>query len=229
MNFALKGDINNGTVIVAEDQTAGRGQRGNHWESEPGKNLTFSAAVQLPFVHLSEQFYISMVVALSIYEVLEQYIPSDLLKLKWPNDILVGEQKICGILIENVIRAGKIDWCVIGVGLNVNQMSFQLDRAISLGMCCGQLFDKREILQLIVQSMSERFHNLAEGHQEKIKEAYLNALYGYQQVHDFEEADGTRIKGRIIGVEDQGPLLVESALGQKSYQFKEIKFVALDY
>ncbi|WP_338235732.1 biotin--[acetyl-CoA-carboxylase] ligase [Persicobacter diffluens] len=228
MQMTLQDGTQNGSVIVTEDQTAGRGQRGNGWESEPGANLTFSIALKPEIIHLSEQFYLSMVIALGIYKVLKQYIPQDELQLKWPNDILVGKKKICGILIENVIKQGRMEWSVIGIGLNVNQIEFELGRAISLAMICGQPFDKQEILRLILQSIEQEYTNLAMGRQQALKTDYLNALYGYEQVCSYKDLNGKVIEGEIVDVEDQGPLVLKVNGKLQRYQFKEIKFLSLE-
>ena len=114
-----------GTVIYTNSQTSGRGQRGNSWEAEPGKNLTFSMLVKQPAVVPSKQFRISEAVSLAVVEWLSQY--SDGFSVKWPNDIYYNDKKICGILIEHVLCGNAIVHTIVGVGINVNQQHFLSD------------------------------------------------------------------------------------------------------
>src|ERR1700741_5411456 len=136
-----------GTVITAENQTEGKGQRGNTWKAEPSMNLTFSVVLFPDFLSSSDHFYLSKITALALYDSLsELFDPSQHdIKIKWPNDILVNEEKIAGILIENVFRLGKLQQSVVGVGLNVNQEDFSAlkNRATSVKNCVKQDQDKK--------------------------------------------------------------------------------------
>ena len=128
-NTAIAGDattLPHGTVYVATAQTAGRGQRGNSWEAEPGHNLTFSILLRPTIIPPAEAFAVSMLTSLSIASVLSDWLQMDV-RIKWPNDVYVGDQKICGILIENTFSSSGIEHAIIGVGINVNQKQFISD------------------------------------------------------------------------------------------------------
>ena len=130
-NTYLSGIASNsphGTCVLADRQSAGRGQRGNTWESEPGKNLTFSVLLRPDGLHASQQFRISQAVSLAITDTLDGFLPEGIeAKVKWPNDIYVGNRKICGILIENTLCGAAIQHSIIGIGLNINQRDFLSD------------------------------------------------------------------------------------------------------
>ena len=111
------------TVVIAENQFAGRGQRGNSWVSEPGKNLTFSFLKRNLTLNPQNHFILNMGVSLALHDALSAIgVPG--LTIKWPNDIMSGNSKICGILIENLISGAQIRHSIIGIGLNVNQTNF---------------------------------------------------------------------------------------------------------
>lgn len=140
-----------GDVVVARAQTAGRGQRGNSWESEPGKNLTFSLMIRPSAIRPAEAFVMSMAVSVGIVQALRRLSGLDVL-LKWPNDVYVGDFKLAGILIENSFGSGCISHSVVGIGLNVNQKCFLSDapNPVSLAMLCKHEFDLDEVLAAVV-------------------------------------------------------------------------------
>ena len=114
-------------AIRTDFQTAGRGQTGNGWESEKGKNLLVSVLLKYPEIAASEQWRLSMLVAVTLYEAIAQFVPEQMLTIKWPNDIYVGSRKICGILIENSLRGNRLSSSIIGIGLNINQRNFDIN------------------------------------------------------------------------------------------------------
>ena len=114
---------NEGLVVLTRNQTEGRGQRGSHWESEPGKNLTFSTILKPTFLPISRIFDLTIVASLAIVRSLADF-GLESCKIKWPNDIYCRDAKIAGILIENAVRANQIEWAIVGIGLNVNQTKF---------------------------------------------------------------------------------------------------------
>lgn len=153
-NTAIAGDattLPHGTVYVATAQTAGRGQRGNSWEAEPGHNLTFSILLQPTIIPPAEAFAVSMLTSLSIASVLSDWLQMDV-RIKWPNDIYVGDKKLCGILIENAFTSSGIEHAIIGVGINVNQKQFISDapNPVSMYQLTGRTFPLDELLNDIV-------------------------------------------------------------------------------
>ena len=137
-----KNDISD-TVVVAAHQTAGRGMDKNRWESEAGKNLLFSIALNVNFLEAENQFTISQAVSVAIVDVLSQFIDNQQLFIKWPNDIYFGDKKLAGMLIQNTVEGRMMGTSIIGIGLNVNQMEFSKDipNPISLKMILGKDFD----------------------------------------------------------------------------------------
>jgi BirA family biotin operon repressor/biotin-[acetyl-CoA-carboxylase] ligase len=142
-------EIDNLSVVSALEQTKGRGQRGNRWSSQPGENLTFSIVVKDFRIKANEQSAISQATALSLVDLLSRHEIKA--RIKWPNDIYAGDEKICGILIENSLKGSEIDWSIIGIGLNVNQTAFpeDLPNPTSMKLCTGNSnpYNTREILE----------------------------------------------------------------------------------
>lgn len=142
-------EIDNLSVVSALEQTKGRGQRGNRWSSQPGENLTFSLVVKDFRIKANEQSAISQTTALSLVDLLSRHEIKA--RIKWPNDIYAGDEKICGILIENSLKGSEIDWSIIGIGLNVNQTAFpeDLPNPTSMKLCTGNSnpYNTREILE----------------------------------------------------------------------------------
>ena len=141
--------LDNLSVVSALEQTKGRGQRGNRWSSQPGENLTFSLVVKDFRIKANEQSAISQATALSLVDLLSRHEIKA--RIKWPNDIYAGDEKICGILIENSLKGSEIDWSIIGIGLNVNQTAFpeDLPNPTSMKLCTGNSnpYNTREILE----------------------------------------------------------------------------------
>ncbi|MDO8928149.1 MAG: biotin--[acetyl-CoA-carboxylase] ligase, partial [Bacteroidota bacterium] len=163
-----------GTVFLAYEQTAGRGQLKNFWESEPGKNLTFSIVVFPDFLDIRRQFMLSKVVTLGIYTALGKYV--DKLRIKWPNDIYAGDQKLGGILIENSIMYSSIKSSVIGIGINVNQTDFKSNapNPVSLKNLTNQQFDGEVVLSEILSGIDRYYSLLRDGAEEQIDREFIS-------------------------------------------------------
>ena len=150
-----------GTVIVADHQTAGKGQDGNSWESEAGKNILMTLILYPSFVEISSQFRISMAVALGIIDFLKEILPDQRILIKWPNDIYVGKGKIGGILINNEIMGDHFEHVIAGIGLNVNQLRFPTelaDSATSLLLASGKEVDRACLLGALLGLLLIRGH-----------------------------------------------------------------------
>lgn len=212
-----------GTVIYADKQLAGKGQRGNRWESEEGKNLTFSVLLKVDFLDPSENFFLTLITSLAIHDLLTEYVREGL-KIKWPNDIVCFKQKIAGILIENYIKQNVLEWSVLGIGLNVNQKEFSFQTATSLSSICNQEFDLEELLELLLQYLEKRYFQLKRQKYDELKSNYLERLYWKDEIHVFRSNE-QYFNGRIVGVNESGRLKVETETGISLYNFKEIQFV----
>lgn len=218
-------DLCEGTIIRTGYQSAGRGQMGNKWESESGKNLIFSIILYPTMIIPSEQFLISMVISLGINDFLKRY--SGISAIKWPNDIYVGNDKIAGILIENSIIGNEIKSTIAGIGLNINQLVFLSDapNPVSLRMITGKEFDLELSFNQLLYDIDKRYKQLIAGDFSKIKKEYIMQLYRLNEWFNYRDSGGA-FKGRIISVNDEGRLKVEDCEGQiKMYSFKEVEFI----
>jgi len=218
-------DVPEGTVFLAYEQIAGRGQMKNLWESEPGQNLTFSLVLYPDFIEIRRQFMLSKVVTLGIYSALNKYV--DGLKIKWPNDIYVGNRKLGGILIENSIMYGLLKSSVIGVGLNVNQTEFRSNapNPVSLKMLTNQHFDSDSVLTEILSGVNYYYHLLSEGAYDEIDEQFTAVLFRLNERHMFRSEDNI-FEGEIIGVNEIGQLQIRETDGEvREFHFKEVEFL----
>ena len=214
---------NDYTVVVTELQTVGRGQMGTHWQAQRGKNLTVSVFKELSEFEVEKQFYISIVVSLAICKALKSFkIPQ--LSIKWPNDILSAKRKICGILIENIVKSSNLQGSVIGIGLNVNQKYFKdLPQASSMNLLTGVLFNKDEVLSEILKQLQIYFELLEAKRLSEIKSEYENLLFRKDKPSTFKYQNSETFSGIIQGVTKKGKLKVwtEDEI-IKTYNLKEV-------
>lgn len=198
-----------GAVILADEQTRGKGHGSNTWESEKGRNLTFSLILQPTFVEITGQFVISKAISLGIKDFLTLYTSN--VTVKWPNDIYVGDKKIAGILIENSIINNRIEYCIAGIGFNINQKEFLSDapNPVSLAQITGLEVNLDEALELLLGFIETRYEQLKKGEQQAIDREYLAHLYRINEPHEFI-TKGRKFKGMITGVDKIGRLLIET-------------------
>ena len=216
-----------GDAVVAVEQTAGRGQRGNTWSSRAGENLTFSLVWEADFLAAKEQFVLSEAVALAVVDTLAGYgIEAT---VKWPNDIYVGHKKICGILIEHDLGvAGRLARTIVGIGLNVNQTEFEewIPNPTSIALLTGERRGTNDVFGDLYEALEHRFEQLKEARQQ-VQADYLGHLYRLNKPSTYALPNGKRFRGTIRDVRPTGELLVEHEEGGfvKPYLFKEIEFV----
>jgi BirA family transcriptional regulator, biotin operon repressor / biotin---[acetyl-CoA-carboxylase] ligase len=212
-----------GTVVITNHQFAGRGQRGNTWEAEPGKNLTFSVILKPVFLNVKDQFSLNIISSLAIYDLLSNKTDGQV-SIKWPNDILIDGKKVCGILIENQILGQQVSQTIVGIGLNVNQSPFGVPTATSVSLVTGKMHELQDMLDLILSHLESRFLQLRSGKLAELKAEYLNRMFLIDQPWRFKSGD-TIFEGTIKGINDLGQLLIEDAESTKSYGLKEIVYV----
>ncbi len=212
-----------GTVIYTDKQLQGKGQRGNTWESEAGQNLSFSIIFEAGFIHPEDNFFLTQITSLALIDFLEDYISVGL-KIKWPNDIVYFEKKIAGILIENYIQRNRIEWSIVGIGLNINQVNFKAPNAVSLAGICNQTFNRNELLSLLLQKIEKRYFQLKRLQYEKLHQDYLRNLYWRDEIHVFHTEEGY-FNGKIAGVNKRGKLHVKVEDGDRYFDLKEVKFI----
>ncbi len=220
--------ITSATLITTREQTEGRGYATNLWESEPGKNLTFSYACFPHFIKPAGQFIITQIISLSLTEVVSEIIKSKKTTIKWPNDIYVNDKKIAGILIQNFVRGDSIDFSVIGTGLNVNQKKFTSDapNPTSLSLETGKTFINEIILNKIMKRFNFYLDNLTSHSMRKtLKDSYLKNLYRLNQPAKFRDKNGI-FTAVITGTDAYGQLILQNRKKEKLvYGFKEIEFL----
>ncbi len=213
-----------GTVVITSKQTSGRGQRGNSWESEPGKNLTFSLILKPTFLAIKNQFLLSIVTSLAIRDYLTQLLETAV-QIKWPNDILVNEFKICGILIENQLEGDRFSSVIVGIGLNINQTQFSSPSATSLAILSDSSFDLQDQLTAVLSAIESRYLQLRHNYVDQLRDEYLANLYRLHKHASFL-AGGQRFNGEISGVDEYGRLRVLVQGHEKTFDTKQIAFDA---
>lgn len=210
--------------VVADEQYSGKGQMGTSWQSNKGENLTCSVFVPIHNVELLDQFYISQIVSLAVYDTLKK-IELPRLSIKWPNDILSDKMKICGILIENISKGSHIEGSVIGVGININQVLFDnLPKATSIKQILGCNYNVQEVLNLLLEQIEKRFKELKASNFDKISEEYQQLLFRKDKPSTFLNQKGESFTGIIKSISRLGKLqvLLEDEV-MKEYGLKEIK------
>lgn len=215
-----------GTVILAERQFAGRGQASNSWLSDAGKNLTFSILLNPGFLPIGKQFDLNIVVSLALNDVLNNYTSGSAF-IKWPNDSYIGNKKIGGILIENIVHGNTIKHAIIGIGINVNQENFppDLKNVISLKQALHQDYNLMHLLGEICSAVEIRYLQLKAGNRDKLKDEYLSKLYLKENWALFK-FDGQIQNGKILGITTIGQLLLETVEGLRYFNNKEIEFIS---
>jgi len=218
-----KGVLKEGGIVITNHQQAGRGQRGNNWVSDENKNLTFSLLLKPHFVVPTDSFALNMMVSVAILNALKGLDRSKF-KIKWPNDIFYKGYKVGGILIENTIQGAKIENSIIGIGINVNQNSFDnLFKAVSLSKIFKRPFDLNNLLNEIIKHLEEQFLILKSGNYHVLRSNYLDNLFWMNEKHSFFSM--VEFTGMIIGIDPAGRLMVETENGLKKFNFKEIRYL----
>lgn len=211
------------TVVSAKLQTEGRGQMGTLWNSESSKNLTISVFKDVSALFIEHPFYISIAASLAIIRTLQSFsIPR--LSIKWPNDILSEDKKLCGILIENVIKQNSLIASIIGIGLNVNQTTFQnLPKASSLKLLSGNNFNLDEVMFTVIKFLKYYFMLLRNDEYDFVKNEYESYLFRKNKPSTFRNAEGFMFTGIIKNISDAGSLqvLLEDDI-LKEFELKEI-------
>ncbi len=223
---AVKPCYREGDIVVAARQTAGRGQRGHRWESAEQQNLTLTLVLEPTFLEPAKQFLLSEAVALGVRDMLSEY--GITARIKWTNDIYVGDRKIAGILIEHKLQGAVLARTIVGIGLNVNQMVFpsELPNPISMRQARHFEFDCEEVLTCLASHLMARYEQLRGGDVESLQADYHENLFRLGALNWFALPSGRRFRGTIRGVEPSGALRVEDEKRvERSYLFKEIEFL----
>jgi BirA family biotin operon repressor/biotin-[acetyl-CoA-carboxylase] ligase len=215
-----------GCVIITDSQTQGKGTDSNTWESEKGKNLTFSL-ILYPKLVADQQFLLNKAISLGIYDFLVKEIPGNKISIKWPNDLYVEDKKICGILIQNSVMGNNLQYMVAGIGLNVNQTLFisNAPNPVALRMITKQEYNLDEILQNLLDSISERYLAAKPETAGEIEKDYQKSLYRIMEWHDYL-IKGINMHLRITGTTVYGQLVLENEACETIVcDLKEVKFI----
>lgn len=216
------------TVIWANEQTEGKGHGSGSWESGAGLNLTFSLLLKPYFIPPSKQFVITQIVSIALFKVLKSYISDEPVKIKWPNDIYIGDKKVAGMLIQNVIRGSQLEYTIVGIGLNVNQKVFYSDapNPTSMALVKGVKYDLEKLLHELLHEIHVAYINSASSRSLKsLSTSYLENLYQVNEWHNYE-CKGEEFVGMIAGIGNFGKLQMKLKNGsKKEFEFKEVTFL----
>jgi BirA family biotin operon repressor/biotin-[acetyl-CoA-carboxylase] ligase len=213
----------NGTVVLAEYQSEGRGQFGRQWKSNPFENLMFSIILKHVTNAPSDPFIINKTITLSMYQCINELLPNSEIKIKWPNDIYADNRKISGILVENNFSGQQLNYSIVGVGLNVNQ-DFESEHSLhatSLKDKSGHTLDRPALLRIILEKIEENYLKLNTD-QEYIEDQFNRNLLGYHETCEFEVQDRIE-KAKIVECDRSGRLVLEINSQHKPYLHGEIK------
>lgn len=218
--------LEDGTVVITNSQTEGRGQMGSGWQSKTGLSLTFSVFKRFSELGISDQSSINFAASLGLKKALQKLqVPE--VDIKWPNDIMSYQKKLCGVLVENQLQGDKILTSVIGVGLNVNETEFQeLPLATSMKLVSGNTFILDEVLQIVSEAILNELSCIDNSEVSSVKERYESDLFRKDKVSTFQTPDGNCFNGIIRGVSNAGELLLEiEDESVKNYEVKQIKML----
>lgn len=211
--------------VQAHEQSEGRGLGSNEWLSEPGKNISGSLVIYPDFLKAGQQFEISITASLAVVDLLNMYF--DDVKVKWPNDVLVNNKKIAGILIEHALVGEDIKYSIVGIGLNVNQEVFPDDipNPVSIKQLLAYDVNLDELRELLLEFLANRFSQLENGHFDMMKRDYLKCLFRFKEFAPYKSGNKW-LHARIMGVDSYGQLILETESGErKEFGFKEIEFI----
>jgi BirA family biotin operon repressor/biotin-[acetyl-CoA-carboxylase] ligase len=223
-NLVKNKEATNGQIVITNDQTDGKGQRGAKWESAPGKNLTFSLIYYPTQLELPQAFKLTQAISCAVVQALKEIEIQA--TIKWPNDIYINDSKVAGILIENQIQGILIKSTVIGIGLNVNQLEFSYPTATSIAQFKKTDYPLEQILQLLVKNIENEFEVMDKLSHNELNTNYLNHLYKYKEKHMYSDTNSV-FEGIIEGVNEDGTLNVYKIKEAQTmrYSLKEIRFL----
>jgi BirA family biotin operon repressor/biotin-[acetyl-CoA-carboxylase] ligase len=224
LKLCQQSSVSDGTLIITANQTKGRGQRGNTWQTAPGLNLTFSLIFRPTFLNVTNQFYLNIFTSLAVQDYISARTSHNG-RVKWPNDVLIDGQKISGILIENQIMGSHFQTIVAGIGVNINQEEFSPGvTATSLTLKTGKSHNLQEELDILLHKVEVRYLQLKEGKYAQLKEDYIRALFWRNEEHTFSSND-KQFLGTIDNIDDAGRLQVKIDDTLRSFELKEIAYI----
>ena len=223
MEMAKRDKVEEGLVIYADHQTKGKGQRGNIWLDHPGKNILASILLSPTFLLPPEQYLLNVTVGLSVIKTVSRYLNQSTVHLKWPNDVLIDDRKISGILIENVLQGNRLEKAIVGVGINLNQDDFGVFPATSIFRELGKLIERTQFIEELLLDIEHYYLMLKNNGKEMLLQMYHEKLYQKGVVRKYEDKDGL-FEGTILGIDATGKLIVNREGTLTHYGIKEINF-----
>jgi len=228
INLLKNVNLPEGTIVHTNNQTSGRGQRGNVWNTLPGSNLTVSLILKPSFLSIKNQFVLYQIAALACYDVMAEMLDSSQfdIKIKWPNDIMIDNKKIAGILIENVVMNNTISYSVVGIGINIKQGEFDLKiNATSLELLNHKNYEVQSILKKLCYYFEKYYLLLKNNKLETINQKYLEHFYGKGEWLKFE-INQQLCEMQVKGISNSGLLLLSDKNGkEKEFDIKEAKWI----
>lgn len=220
-----KNNPSEGTAITTGFQTHGRGQIGRIWLGDPDKNIYTSIILKPTFITPSEQFLLNMAVSVALNKFCSETL-NEMTTIKWPNDIYIGNRKVCGTLIQCTLLGNSINYGIIGIGINVNQETFQRDlpNPTSFYIEKGQFFDLNILNQRLYNHLEYWYEKLKHGDIDLIRSTYKTSIYKLNEQTSFT-AEGTFFNGEILGVGQQGRLIIKANGEIKTFNQHEIKMI----
>lgn len=205
-----------GTVITADYQSGGRGQRDRAWHSSPGDNLLCTFILKPTWLPLEKQFILNKAIALAVHDTADAFSPGSFIRIKWPNDILLENKKLSGILVESTVQSGQIVSTLAGIGFNVNQINFGegAGKPVSLKLELGVSIDVKHVLETLSSFLEGWYLRLKSGKFDQIEEAYNAALWKKDEWQTWQSNDNF-FEGKIVGCDRQGKLIIQDKSNQE--------------
>lgn len=213
-----------GIILYTDHQTKGKGQRGNVWLDDPGKNILMSILIKPKSLPVVNQYLLNVLVGLAVFKTFSRYMGDQKLKLKWPNDVMYDGRKIAGILIENSLRSSTIENSIVGIGINLNQETFQLPTAISLRNVIDAEINRLEFMECLTLDLEYFLQKLKNHDVLGLRAAYHDVLYLIDSPSTFKDHNGI-FTGTIQGIDDSGKLIMLVGNEVRKYQVKELSFI----
>ncbi len=218
-----KQQTSHGDVVMTDYQSQGKGQRGNSWSSERGKNLLFSFLLKPTFLGVGDAYLINIIAGLGVAKLVTKTLPELICTLKWPNDVFVGDKKISGILMETAISS-HFENAIVGIGININQSHFPLNSATSLKIEANKSFDLMQLLEQFSLEFENFYQMLESGEKSKILRLYHDVLYWRGERHSYRSKEG-EFEAVLVGINGHGHLVLNCQGTIKHFRTKEVEFI----
>ena len=219
-------EARSGDAVFAIEQAEGKGRRGKTWQSQSGENIVLSIMVQMQWLPVQQQFQLSMAVALGCFDFFSKYIKKNI-KIKWPNDIFLNDSKAGGILVENIIKGNFWQWAIIGIGLNINQVTFDnnIIKPISLRQITEKYYDVIQLSRELHGFILNKLEMLQSGEFGHLLHEYNENLFCRNQIVKLKKGNIV-FETKIQGISEQGELITRDVM-ERRFGFDQVEWVGL--